>query len=133
MDGKSFEPIYFLHDNLDVVLDEKGSQFIALRKIQWVKDVKTPKDPEKAKYEIRRWRVNDEGESPAKGVVFLTDEGPNNCVTGLIENGFGDTREILRKISTREDFRHAVETMYDEIPDSVEGDFFDARELLLNE
>lgn len=131
---KAFNPIYFLHGGYDQVIDEKGSQFISLRKVQWAKDG-DEKDDTKGHFELRRWRVGaDGGESPAKGVVFLTEQGPHNCVTGLIEAGFGDTKEILLKLKERNDFRQAVETMYDdtEISDT-NGEFFDARELLLNE
>lgn len=132
---KAFEPIYFLHDEYDKVIDEKGSQFISLRKVQWAKSRDTEKDPSKANFELRRWRVDPElGETPNKGVVFLTEQGPHNCVTGLIEAGFGDTKEILLRLKERDDFRHSVETLYDntEMSDS-NGEFFDARELLLNE
>jgi hypothetical protein len=132
---KAFEPIYFLHDGYDQIIDEKGSQFIALRKVQWCKDATTEKDPEKAHFELRRWRVDPEkGETPSKGVVFLTEDGPSNCVSGLIEAGFGDTKECLLKLKERDDFRDAVEHLYDESDTSdSNGAFFDARELLLNE
>lgn len=132
---KAFEPIYFLHDEYDKVIDEKGSKFISFRKVQWAKSRDVEKDTNKANFELRRWRVDPEsGEVPGKGVVFLTEQGPHNCVTGLIEAGFGNTKEILLKLKERNDFRESVETLYDdtEMSDS-NGEFFDARELLLNE
>jgi hypothetical protein len=135
MRGDGFEPVYYLHDKLDQVIDERGSQFISLRKVQWAKDKSEEKDSSKAHLELRRWRIDpDRGEMPNKGVVFLTDEGPHNCVTGLIEAGYGRTKDCLLKLKEREDFREAVEHLYDDSDTSdSNGEFFDARELLLNE
>lgn len=137
MDGekKAFEPVYFLHNGYDQIIDEKGSQFISFRQVQWAKDKSTEKDESKAHYELRRWRIDPEnGEVPSKGVVFLTEQGPHNCVTGLIEAGFGDTKECLLKLKERKDFRESVEHLYDECDMSdANGEFFDARELLLDE
>ena len=64
----------------------------------------------------------------------MTEQGPHNCVIGLIENGFGNTKQILLKVKERKDFKEAVETLYDdsEISD-LDGEYFDAREFLLND
>ena len=134
MDKVAFQPIYYLHGDIDTIIDEKGDSFVAFRKVQWARSMEAEKDESKAKYELRKWRVTPEGEVPNKGLTFLTEKGPHNCVTGLIENGFGDTKEILLKLKDRKDFKHAVETLYDdsEISDS-NGEYFDAREILLNE
>ena len=129
-----FEPVYHLHGGVDTIIDEKGDSFIALRKVQWAKNRDVEPDESKAKYELRKWRFTPEGEVPNKGLTFLTEEGPHNCVIGLIENGFGKTKDVLLKLKERDDFRYSVETMYDdsEVSDS-DGEYFDARELLLNE
>lgn len=130
----AFQPIYFLHDDIDTVVDERGDSFIALRKVQWARDSSAEPNSEKAKLEIRRWKASPEGEIPNKGLVFLTDEGPHNTVVGLIENGFGKTKDILLKLKERHDFRNAVESLYDESDTSdINGEYFDARELLLDE
>ena len=131
---KVFNPIYYLHDDIDTVIDEKGDSFIAFRKVQWARSRETEKDPSKAKYELRRWKVTPEGEVPNKGLTFMTEQGPHNCVIGLIENGFGNTKQILLKVKERKDFKEAVETLYDdsEISD-LDGEYFDAREFLLND
>lgn len=123
----------YVHGDLDAVFDERGSTFLTMRRVQWVKEGQEP-DPSKAKLELRKWMVNSEGEVPNKGFAFLTEEGPHNLVHTLIENGYGDTKTILNKISTREDFREAVLHMNDD-PDAgsnVNGEYFDMRDLLLS-
>ncbi len=118
---------------LDVIIEEKGSQFVALRKVQWCKSEDTPKDDYKAHFEIRRWIVRNDGDvTPGKGCVFLTEDGPDNCVSELVDYGFGKTKDILLKLKNRDDFKEAVEHMYDE-EDLGDGEYFDARELLLSE
>ena len=130
----AFEPIYFLHGDIDTVIEEKGDTFTALRRVQWAKSKDAEPNPDKAKLELRKWRVTPGGEVPNKGLTFMTEEGPHNCVIGLIENGYGHTRDILLKIKDREDFKEAVETMYDDSDASdANGEYFDARELLLND
>lgn len=131
----AFDPIYFLHNNYDKIIDEKGSQFISFRQVQWAKDDTIEKDESKAHFELRRWRVDADGkEVPSKGVVFLTEQGPHNCVVGMIEEGFGDTKECLLKLKERKDFKESVEHLYDETDTSdVNGEFFDAREMLLSD
>lgn len=136
MDGekKVFSPIYHIHGDMDIIVDERGSQFISLRKVQWGRSEPLIPDETKAKLELRRWNVNPEGEVPSKGVTFLTENGPHNCAVEFVKSGFGDTKEILLALKDREDFRKSVETLYDDsdMSDS-NGEFFDARELLLNE
>ena len=99
---------YYKHGDTDMVFDERGSSFLAMRNIQWAKEG-VESDPEKGKLELRKWTVDKDGaEVPMKGFSFLTEEGPHNLVHGLIEHGYGDTRTILNTIAKREDFREAV-------------------------
>lgn len=134
MDGEKFSPIYHLHDDIDTVLDEKGDQFIALRKVQWAGRNATTiePDPSKAKFEIRRWRVTPEGEVPLKGVTFLTDEGPNDATIGLIKTGFGNTKDILLELKERDDFESSVKDIFNDTDQETDGEYFDAREMLLS-
>lgn len=120
---------------LDEIVDEKGSMYIALRKTAWYNEGKEPTE-DKAKIEIRKWQVED-GESatdsPRRGVTFLTEEGPHNLVEAMVKHGFGDTKKVLNQLKHREDFPDAVQHMYDNDEDTNNGEFFDAREMLLME
>lgn len=78
-------------DRLDCIVDERGNQFIAMRFARWRED----KD---YKFEIRKFTLSEDGETPLKGVTFLTDDGPNELTNALLENGFGDAKEIANTI-----------------------------------
>lgn len=124
------KPVFF--DNLDAVFDEKGSMFLSMRKTQWCKDDEEP-DREKAKLELRKWRVTSEGERADKGIAFLTDEGPGELAKVLIHEGYGDTKELLLELKTREDFKESVEHLFDDQEESSDGEYFDMRTALLTE
>lgn len=124
-------PIYF--DGIDGIFDEKGSTFCTMRKVQWVKEGEEP-DKEKAKFELRKYRIGSEGEIPDKGFSFLTEDGPNELVNILIDQGFGNTKEVLRKLKKRKDFKESVKTLFEDAPvDDPDGEYFDMRSVLLDE
>lgn len=126
---KKITPVFF--GSINETFDERGSMYLALRKTQWVREGQEP-DESKAKYEIRKWVVGPDGDTPNKGTSFLTDNGPNELAHVLLKNGFGDTKQCLLDLKTRDDFKDAVKHMYDAETDT-DGEFFDAREMLLKE
>lgn len=92
-----------IDNSVNVVFDEvPGNSFLALRKLRW--------SPNSSfRLDIRKWYTNSSGEEIAgKGVSFMTDEGPENLIQALLENGYGDTRKTLNGIKDREDFAVAV-------------------------
>lgn len=121
---------YHVFKDYDIIFDEKGSTCGTLRKVQWVKEGKEP-DEEKAKLEIRHVITSPEGEKAGKGYSFSTAEGPDELVIGLIDAGFGDTKEILKSVRKRDDFLTAAKTI-NEDSDGSDGDIFDMRDLLLS-
>lgn len=126
---KHITPVFF--GSVNETFDERGSMYLALRKTQWVKEGEEP-DESKAKYEIRKWMVSPEGDKPNKGTSFLTDNGPSELAHVLLKNGFGDTKECLLDLKSRDDFEDAVNHLYDKETDT-DGEFFDMREALLSE
>lgn len=122
---------YSIVDKIDFTIEEQGNQFTALRKVQWG-------DSDKAYLELRRWRNTPEGgEMAAKGCTFLTEDGPSELVNTLVELGYGNTKEVLQKLKTREDFRRSLNSvlgkgdeLFDEEVGTLEDDFFDPRELI---
>ena len=123
------KPVLF--GNLDAIFDEKGSTFLSMRKVQWVPEGETP-DESKAKLELRKWRVTDEGERADKGFSFLTEEGPHELAKSLIHEGYGRTNEILKELIHRDDFKESVNHLSDEENVSSDGEFFDMRNILLS-
>ena len=89
--------------DIDEVVDSKGNSVIMLRKIAWGNG--------KEKLELRRWVVDINEERALKGVAFLTEDGPHNLVNVLLDKGYGKTEEVLTVISTREDFKEALESL----------------------
>lgn len=124
---------YRIVDHVDFTFEEEGNQFNALRKIAW-----GDAGDEKARLEVRRWRNNPDGtEMAAKGMTFLTEDGPSELTNCLLKLGFGNTREVLDIIRDRDDFRKSLNSclgpdddLYDEGQGNLEDGFFDPKELL---
>lgn len=121
---------YEVFKDYNIPFDEKGSSVGVVRLVQWHSSDKEA-DESKAKLEIRKISVNSDGETLRKGYTFSTPEGPHELVKGLIDVGFGDTKEILRSVRKRDDFLEAAKTINDENNESTEGETFDMRDLLL--
>lgn len=124
----NIKPVFF--EDINAIFDEHGNTFLAMRRTQWLKEGETP-DKDKSKIELRKWRVTAEGERADKGFSFLTEDGPNQLVNSLIDNGFGDTKEILLKLKERDNFKDSVEHLFDKEDLSSDGEYFDMRTMLL--
>ena len=112
----------------DRVFDEKGSTFLAMRRVAWGVKGAEP-DNEKAKLELRKWNNRDGKEMPNKGFSFLTEDGPHELTKALLEEGFGNTKDVLGIIRGREDFEESVNSLYDDGGDAS-GEYFDPRSIL---
>jgi hypothetical protein len=121
---------YHVFHDYDIPFDEKGTTCGNVRLVQWVKEGQEP-DREKAKVEIRKMYNSGSTEKLGKGYTFSTPEGPGELAVGLIKAGFGNTKDILNAIRTREDFIDSVKNIdVDEDLNST-GEMFDMRDLLL--
>ena len=121
---------YHVFHDYNVAFDEKGANCGTVRKVQWVKEGAEP-DESKAKIEIRKVFSKADGETFGKGYTFSTPEGPGELVVGLIGAGFGDTKEILRSVRTREDFMEAATTINEDEDLNSDGEMFDMRDLMM--
>jgi hypothetical protein len=125
------KPFIFL-DETNEVIEEKGNQFTALRKVQWLKEGEDP-DKSKGKLEIRRWIVEKDGTEKAnKGVVFMTEEGPHQLAQILVNSNYGKTKELMKSIIKRDDFKDSINNLYDDDKNDSDGDYFDMRDMLLS-
>lgn len=115
---------YEIVDNFDFVIEEKGNTSINLRKIVWG-------DSDKVKVDIRKYFYKDGEERMSKG-VSLSNEGADELAKTLCENGYGNTRDILRSIKNRPDFDEALKNINSD--DEYEGDdgedYYDPKQLL---
>lgn len=122
---------YHIFKDYEIPFDEKGATCGVVRLAQWVKEGQEP-DKEKAKVEIRKVYMQAGEEKNGKGYTFSTPEGPGELAVGLIKAGFGETKDILRAVRTRDDFLDAAKTINEDDEGSDDGEMFDMRDLFLN-
>lgn len=115
----------------EIPFDEKGTTCGTVRLVQWVKEGSMP-DEEKAKLEIRKVYTSGAEEKVGKGYTFSTPEGPHELTEGLVKIGYGNTKNVLKSLSQRDDFRESVETINVDEDDNSDGEMFDMRDLLLS-
>ena len=128
---------YEMEEGIDHILSEAGNSFISLRKIRW-------KETSDFKFDIRKYYLTNGEERAAKG-ISLDEEACNTLPIALLEEGFGDTKEILSTIKDRDDFNSALSVLSDEQlksagidPSTIEKeeyydptkDFFDDEEVI---
>jgi hypothetical protein len=120
---------YHVFHDYNVNIDCGPSSYISVRKAQWCKIGVEP-NIDKAKIEIRKINVTPEGETPLKG-VSMNEKEVNDLTVGLAEAGFGETKELLKTISKRDNFKDTVENIDKDPDDESDGELFDMRSLLL--
>ena len=96
-----FDINFKVHPDFDVLIEERGNTAIYFRMVDW-------NDRPAQRPELRRWRLNETGESPDKGFTFLTDDGPKNLAKEIIKRDFGETKEYIEVLTEREDFDDAL-------------------------
>lgn len=83
-------------EGIDRIIDERGNSALILRNVRWNED----KD---FKLDLRNYYFTDEGERYGKGISFLTEDGPDELVRILLEEGYGKPDEIAEAICNRDD------------------------------
>lgn len=130
MSEKHYGDLQYKICGTDRIIDEKGSAFIALRRIAWgVPQDAEVEDESKIKVDIRKYYNTPDGERMNKGVSFLTEEGPNELAHVLLEEGFGDTGKCIKILKDRDDIKEAITFAYDLEP-TEDTKFYDPRDLL---
>ena len=118
-------------DGINEVIDEKGNMALMLREVAW--------NGRDYHLELRKWIVDVDKEQPMKGCTFITEEGPNNLVDTMVKHGYGNTRNILHELSSRESFeedlvsvigKQKVDKAKDTEATITEDDYFDPKSLL---
>ena len=124
---------YKMFKDFNILFDEKAGSFGSVRLAQWYKKGTEP-DETKAKYEIRKFSIDKDGstEIPNKGITISSKEAMDDLTDGLVDKDFGNTRNILKSISKRDDFKDTVNNINNDPDDNSDGELFDMRSLLLN-
>ena len=114
---------YEIDKNFDHIIDEGANTSIILRRISW--------NGNPFKVDLRKYRYEDGKEIMGKG-VSLTDEAADTLTETLAENGYGNTKKILKGIKDREDYIESLNTIDepDNFSDNGEEEYYDPQELL---
>ncbi len=88
-------------DNYDFTISERGNTYIALRKVKW-----TPTSD--VKMDLRKYVTNSNGDEQIQKGVCFDDEAADELTQVLCDTGFGDTKELCKSLSKREDFLQSV-------------------------
>lgn len=131
-DGLSNKEFRYVTRGLNRVIEEKGQQFIKISRIAWNPSEENDADipDEKFHFDIRKYTTDQDGnEKMLKGVSFMTEEGPHELTTALLEEGYGKTKTCIEVLTTRADFKEAVNEIVNG-SDNDDDPSFDLRELL---
>lgn len=82
---------YQVSGEFDHILEEHGNTYTAFRKIMFG-------DSGVYKPDVRKYYATEEGERMAKGCT-LTDEAANNLASALIQEGYGEDKDLYNTIS----------------------------------
>ena len=111
--------------DFDFILEEGPNTSVNLRKISW--------NDKPHKLDLRKWTYNENGERAMKGVT-LSDEGGDELSAVLVENGYGDTKRIIRAIKKRDDYEEASKLAdapdNDKYEDDGSEEYYNPSELL---
>jgi len=112
-----------IEEGFDFILEEGQNTSINLRKISW--------NGRPSKLDIRKWSYNESGERAMKG-IGLSDEGADELAAVLVENGYGETRRLVKALKERNsDEEIDIELPPEkEVEDDGEEEYYDPSELL---
>ncbi len=111
-------------EGMDVILEETSNSVTAIREIRW-------NDSSDYRLDIRKYFVNSDGEvRPGKGISFSDTAGPARLTLALVDNGFGDTQDIMNAMSTREDFIKGFAKVFE---DTLDKEFMSVLETIERE
>lgn len=105
-------------EGFDHIIEEGANSSLNLRKIKWGNSTEF-------KLDLRKWTYSDAGERAAKGCT-ITEEGANELAGVLVEEGYGNTKRILKSLSNRADYNEALNNL--DSDDSSEDDIYDDSE-----
>ena len=108
----------------DFIIQEGQNTSLNLRKVSW-----NGREP---KLDLRKWSYQ-EGEERAMKGITLSEEGATELTGVLVEQGYGETKRIIKAIQNRDDYESAMRTLDD--PDESGTDdgseeYYDPAELL---
>lgn len=112
-----------IQEGFDFIIEESGNSSINLRKVSW-----NGREP---KLDLRKWSYQDGQERALRGIT-LTNEGADELTGVLVEQGYGDTKRIVKAIVKRENYNDIMKHIDDieENYDDGSEEYYDPSELL---
>ena len=110
-------------EGFDYIIEESGNSSLNLRKVSW--------NGREHKLDLRKWNYQDGQERAMKGVT-LSDDGADELSAVLVEQGYGNTKRLLKALTKREEYSDSMNHLNDvdeEIDDGSE-EYYDPSELL---
>ena len=119
----------FEDGSINRIIEERGNYFTAIRMVRW-------KPEADFKLDIRKYSSTEEGDVPLKGISFMTEEGPTELITALLEEGYGSTNDVANSIfKHREDIVERISKLQSgEITvddDETHEEYYNARDMVL--
>lgn len=110
-------------EGFDFIIEESGNSSLNLRKVSW--------NGRDHKLDLRKWSYAEGQERALKGVT-LSDEGADELAAVLAEQGYGDTKRLIKALRDRENYNDAMEHIDDPESETDDGseDYYDPSELL---
>ena len=108
-------------EGFDFIIEESGNSSVNLRKISW--------NGRPHKLDIRKYAYKDGQEQMMKG-ISLTEDGANELTSVMVEQGYGDTKRIIKALRQREDFNKSMLDKDIAIDDDSDEEYYDPKQLL---
>ena len=112
---------YEFQEGFDYIIEESGNTSSNLRRISW--------NGRPYKLDFRKYSYKDGQEMMMKG-ISMSEDGASELASVLVENGYGDTRRIIKAIRGRDDFDESLLDKAVEIDDSGDEEYYDPKQLL---
>lgn len=104
-----------LLDDQRFIIEEQNNQMKVLQKGMWG-PTEEPIDPFKCKYEIRTMFIDKEGNEVMGKGCSITEEGTNELTRILVEQGMGNTKDLLIAMKERGDFLRCLKSVLNDDP-----------------
>ena len=112
-----------IQEGFDFIIEESGNSSLNLRKVGW-----NGREP---KLDLRKWSYSDGQERAMKGVT-MSDDGADELTAVLAEQGYGNTKRVIKALMQREEYNDVMQHIDDpeeEVNDGSE-EYYDPSELL---
>lgn len=127
-----------LLDDQRFIIEENNNQMKVLQKGMWA-NKEEPIDPFKCKYEVRTMFIDKNGNEVMGKGCSMSEAGVNELTRILVEQGLGNTKELLDAMSKRDDFLLSIKHLLANNPGAqdidleIDDDYFTPNEIFIDQ